>query len=83
LKQCSDKALFELKPITGKTHQLRLHMQAVGYPLLHDRYYPTLQPETADDYARPLQLLAKELRFIDPVTQQYRVFTSRINLEIE
>lgn len=83
LKQCSDKALFELKPITGKTHQLRLHMQAVDYPLLHDRYYPNLQPESPDDYARPLQLLAKELRFIDPVTQQFRVFTSRINLEIE
>lgn len=83
LKQSSDKALFELKPITGKTHQLRLHMQTIGYPLLHDRYYPTLQPETADDYARPLQLLAKELRFIDPVTQQLRMFSSRTNLEIK
>ncbi|MDT8451354.1 MAG: pseudouridine synthase [Gammaproteobacteria bacterium] len=83
LKQYSGKALFELKPISGKTHQLRLHMQTIGYPLLHDRYYPTLQPETADDYARPLQLLAKKLRFIDPVTQQPRVFTSCKNLEIE
>lgn len=82
LKQYSDKALFELSPITGKTHQLRLHMQTIGCPLLHDRYYPTLQPEAADDYARPLQLLAKALRFIDPVTQQFRVFSSHKKLEI-
>ena len=41
--QCSaDKALFELKPITGKTHQLRLHMQSLGWPILHDAYYPSV-----------------------------------------
>lgn len=83
LEQNHDQALFELQPITGKTHQLRLHMQALGFPLLHDRYYPTLQPEAADNYARPLQLLAKQLRFIDPVTQQSRVFSSRTNLRLE
>jgi tRNA pseudouridine32 synthase/23S rRNA pseudouridine746 synthase len=83
LEQSSGKALFELNPITGKTHQLRLHMQALGWPLLNDKYYPTLQPKTADNYSRPLQLLAKELRFIDPVTQQPRVFSSNTNLLLE
>ncbi len=82
LAQSADKALFELNPITGKTHQLRLHMQTLGWPLLHDKYYPTLQPKTADDYSRPLQLLAKELRFIDPVTQQSRVFSSDTDLRL-
>ena len=83
LAQSADKALFELNPITGKTHQLRLHMQTLGWPLLHDKYYPTLQPEVADDYSKPLQLLAKELRFVDPVTQQFRVFSSNKELSLE
>lgn len=83
LQQSADKALFELNPITGKTHQLRLHMQILGWPLLHDKYYPTLQPETADVYSSPLQLLAKELRFIDPVTQLPRFFSSNTELKLE
>jgi tRNA pseudouridine32 synthase/23S rRNA pseudouridine746 synthase len=80
LSQCGDKALFELKPITGKTHQLRVHMQTLGWPILNDRYYPTLEEKTPDNYAKPLQLLAKELRFIDPVTQESRSFCSPENL---
>jgi tRNA pseudouridine32 synthase/23S rRNA pseudouridine746 synthase len=83
LAQSGDKAKFELNPVTGKTHQLRLHMQALGWPLIHDNYYPTLQPKMPDDYSRPLQLLAKELRFIDPVTHQSRVFTSNTELKLE
>ena len=83
LKQTTDKSLFELNPITGKTHQLRVHMQAIGWPILNDRYYPTLQPEAADDYSQPLQLLAKELQFIDPVTNLRRIFSSNANLRFE
>lgn len=83
LKQTNDKALFKLNPISGKTHQLRLHMQALGWPLLNDKYYPALQKESADDYSTPLQLLAKELRFIDPVTQETRIFTSHTDLDSE
>jgi len=74
LKQEGDKALFELGPVTGKTHQLRLHMQSLGWPILNDKTYPELQPETEDDYARPLQLLAKSISFIDPVTRKTRAF---------
>lgn len=83
LQQSDNKALFELNPITGKTHQLRLHMQTLGWPLLHDKYYPTLQPRAADIFTRPLQLLAKELRFIDPVTQIPGVFSSNSELKLE
>jgi tRNA pseudouridine32 synthase/23S rRNA pseudouridine746 synthase len=83
LKQTIGKALFELNPITGKTHQLRLHMQTIGWPILNDRYYPTLQPETADDYSQPLQLLAKELQFVDPVTNVSRTFISNAHLRFE
>lgn len=74
LDRFQDKALFELEPVTGKTHQLRVHMQTLGWPILYDRYYPALQPESADDFAKPLQLLAQQLRFIDPVTLQPREF---------
>jgi tRNA pseudouridine32 synthase/23S rRNA pseudouridine746 synthase len=80
IEQTQQKALFELHPITGKTHQLRLHMQTLGWPILNDKYYPQLQPLSADDYSAPLQLLAKELKFIDPVTQQPRCFRHDSNL---
>jgi tRNA pseudouridine32 synthase/23S rRNA pseudouridine746 synthase len=83
LKRSTDKALFELNPITGKTHQLRLHMQSLGWPLLNDTYYPQLQPNKPSDYSKPLQLLAQKLRFIDPVTQQARSFTSNTSLSLD
>ena len=75
LQQSDRQALFELNPVTGKTHQLRVHMQALGWPILNDKYYPELQPLSADDYSAPLQLLAKELRFVDPVTRESRCFS--------
>ena len=82
--QCSaEKALFELNPVTGKTHQLRLHMQSLGWPLLHDTYYPQLlQPAKPDDYSKPMQLLAQRLQFTDPVTQQIRDFSSSTELSL-
>ncbi len=70
------RALFELRPLTGKTHQLRLHMSDLGFPLVNDRLYPTLQPEAPDNFAEPLQLLAYKLEFIDPVSELQRSFVS-------
>ena len=81
-QQTERKALFELNPVTGKTHQLRLHMQTLGWPILNDKYYPQLQPLSADNYSAPLQLLAKELKFIDPITQQARCFRYDGNLKL-
>lgn len=82
LQQSNQQALFELNPITGKAHQLRIHMQALGWPILNDKYYPKLQQLSADNYSSPLQLLAKELKFIDPVTQQRRYFSYGRNLSL-
>ena len=82
VQQTVDKALFELNPVTGKTHQLRLHMQTLGWPILNDKYYPQLQPLSEDNYSAPLQLLAKELKFSDPVTKQARCFSHDINLSL-
>jgi len=80
VQQTTQKALFELNPITGKTHQLRIHMQTLGWPILNEKYYPHLQAKSADNYSAPLQLLAKELQFIDPITQQPRHFSCNTNL---
>ena len=82
IAQSNDQALFELNPITGKTHQLRLHMQSIGHPIIGDNYYPSLQEKTADNYQKPLQLLAKKLQFNDPVTRSDRVFTAPNNLAL-
>lgn len=83
LRTTAEKSLFELNPITGKTHQLRLHMQSLGWPLLNDNYYPELQPSKPDDFSKPLQLLAQKLQFTDPVTQQLRSFSSNTELKLD
>ena len=80
LEQRGDVSLYELQPITGKKHQLRVQMMGLGMPLLNDALYPVVQPENAVDYAKPLQLLAKRLVFIDPITRQRRCFESEQDL---
>jgi tRNA pseudouridine32 synthase/23S rRNA pseudouridine746 synthase len=75
-----DRAQFRLNPVTGKTHQLRLHMSSLGFKIVNDRVYPDLQPEQVDDFDRPLQLLAQRLHFHDPVTGKYLEFCSRREL---
>ncbi len=69
-------ARYALEPVTGKRHQLRVHMAALGLPLLGDGLYPVLTPEGQIDYAHPLQLLAKTIAFTDPVTGLARQFES-------
>ncbi len=75
-----EAAHYRLQPGTGRKHQLRVHMAALGLPILNDSIYPVLQPAGPPDYARPLQLLARSLAFTDPVTGQARAFTSRLQL---
>lgn len=74
------KALFELSPITGKKHQLRLHLSGLGFPILNDRCYPTLLPETMMDFKAPLQLLAKRIRFKDPISGRKVTYESERQL---
>jgi tRNA pseudouridine32 synthase/23S rRNA pseudouridine746 synthase len=71
-----DLARYQLKPVTGQRHQLRVHMLGLGLPILNDGLYPTLTPEGQPDYAKPLQLLAKRLEFTDPVSGAPRQFES-------
>jgi len=74
-------ARYQLKPVTGQRHQLRVHMLGLGLPLRHDGLYPVLTPEGQMDHARPLQLLAKALVFVDPVSGVARQFASQRSLD--
>lgn len=77
-------AHYRLTPITGRKHQLRAQMNAIGLPIVGDRIYPRLWPQptegAAPDYSQPLQLLARELSFVDPVSGAPRRFVSRRRL---
>lgn len=75
-------ARYRLSPVTGKRHQLRVHMNALGLPLLGDQFYPRVlrRPGEMEDYAEPLRLLARAMAFDDPVTGQRRQFESRLEL---
>lgn len=76
-----DRARYALSPVTGKKHQLRVHMNALGVPILNDRIYPPQQITPDDDFTQPLQLLAKSIAFTDPVTGKARRFESQFNLK--
>jgi len=83
LEVSGDKARYALSPVTGKKHQLRVHMNALGIPIVNDRMYPPVQPTPDDDYRHPLQLLAKSIAFTDPFTGQLRKFESRFSLKLD
>lgn len=69
-------ALYRVRPVTGKKHQIRLHMSSIGAPIQNDPLYPTLLDEAPPDYENPLKLLAKELSFIDPISGKAVHFVS-------
>ncbi|MCE1175541.1 MAG: pseudouridine synthase [Burkholderiales bacterium] len=73
-------SLYRLHPTTGKKHQLRVHMMGLGMPLLNDGLYPVALPMDVVDYEKPLKLLARSIRFVDPITQQERRFASQLQL---
>jgi len=73
-------AHYQLKPVTGQRHQLRVHMLGLGLPILNDGLYPVLTPKGQLDHAHPLQLLAKSLAFTDPVSGQPQHFVSQRQL---
>jgi tRNA pseudouridine32 synthase/23S rRNA pseudouridine746 synthase len=72
---------FSLYPETGQKHQLRVHMSLLGYPVLNDRFYPVLFPEEADDFSKPLKLLAEKLSFKNPLTGKQQEFQTEQSLQ--
>ena len=73
--------LYRLEPTTGRTHQLRVHMNALGTPILGDDLYPTIRTIEPGDFSDPLQLLAESLGFTDPVSGEKRQFSTRRTLD--
>lgn len=71
---------YALEPVTGRKHQLRVHMAALGAPILGDDIYPQLVARAVYDYRAPLQLLARCLAFVDPLSGRRREFCSERTL---
>jgi tRNA pseudouridine32 synthase/23S rRNA pseudouridine746 synthase len=71
---------YALRPLTGRKHQLRVHMAALGAPILNDTVYPSLARRAPGDFSAPLQLLAKGLSFPDPLSGLERCFSSNFSL---
>ena len=69
-------AKYQLKPLTGKQHQLRVHLNYLNIPIQNDPFYPQVIHKAAADFSAPLQLLAKEIYFLDPITQHPLHFCS-------
>jgi tRNA pseudouridine32 synthase/23S rRNA pseudouridine746 synthase len=74
-------SLYEARPLTGRKHQVRLHLAALGMPILNDRLYPEALPDAPAEFDAPLQLLARSLSFRDPLTGRARSFQSERELE--
>lgn len=68
--------VYRLTPHTGRTHQLRVHMAALGLPIDNDPLYPDVIDVAADDFTAPLRLVAHRLEFDDPLTGESRSFVS-------
>ena len=73
-------SLYQLLPITGRKHQLRLHLAALGIPVINDKLYPVLTASETDDFSRPLKLLAKSISFRDPLSGREHYFESGTRL---
>ena len=83
LETMGELARYRLTPLSGKKHQLRVHMAALGMPIVNDKIYPvhhSIAQIEDGDYSKPLQLLAEYIAFTDPVTGEAREFTSRLQL---
>lgn len=75
-------AVYRLQPVTGRTHQLRVHMSALGVPIDGDPLYPRIRDDAETDFSHPLRLLAHTLSFTDPISRETRTFVSRQRLPL-
>lgn len=82
LEHNSQWAKYLLKPETGKQHQLRVHLNRLGIAIKNDPFYPIVQHKSDDNFSNPLQLLAKRIQFIDPVTNKSMDFSSNFELTL-
>jgi tRNA pseudouridine32 synthase/23S rRNA pseudouridine746 synthase len=69
-------SLIELEPFTGRTHQLRVHMQSIGHPMLGDSLYA---PADIKALTPRLMLHAQDIGFAHPFTQEPMNFSAPIS----
>lgn len=79
-KELGSTWAYALYPLTGKKHQLRVHLAALGAPIVNDELYPEVALQAPGDFSRPLKLLAQQLEFPDPFTGEVRRFRTRFEL---
>jgi tRNA pseudouridine32 synthase/23S rRNA pseudouridine746 synthase len=82
IEQSGNLAKYLLTPLTGKKHQLRVHMMSLGIPIVNDQIYPEYIATENESFEKPLQLLAKKIEFTDPISGQPRIFQSDKELTI-
>ena len=80
LSNLGNITLYQLVPVTGRKHQLRLHLAALGIPIINDKLYPAITSSDDDDFSSPLKLLAKSISFQDPLTGRQHYFESGTRL---
>jgi len=78
IKHVGDYTLVEVRPETGRTHQIRVHLSAIGYPVVGDSVYGVKSPYLS----RPF-LHACRLGFLSPSTTEYVEFTSNLPPDLE
>ncbi|MFZ6647488.1 pseudouridine synthase [Undibacterium sp. TJN25] len=80
LERRGDISLYTLQPVTGRKHQLRVHMAGLEIPIINDIFYPETLQCKGDDFSAPLKLLARAIAFTDPISAQPREFRSERSL---
>ena len=70
--------LVEVKPVTGRTHQIRVHLSAIGYPVVGDTTYGVRSPHLARQFIH-----AYRLGFRLPSSGEYREFTCPLPADLE
>lgn len=76
----ADSTLIELEPVTGRTHQLRVHMQSIGHPMLGDSLYA---PAEIVAISPRLMLHAHTLAFAHPFSQKDMAFSAPVNWQFK